>query len=241
VVSKKVLIGCSGYYYSHWRNKFYPDSLSSARWLSYYSDIFNSVELNAPFYRLPQVSALKKYVVQTPADFQFAVKVHRQITHVQKLNECDKLIEDFFRRIQEGLGNKLGSILFQLPPSFICNEENFKRIEINIPSDKRVVIEFRNESWWNEKVFELLTSKGISFCNTDYAGLHQTFTQTSENFYARLHGATQLFKSEYSESELEFFARNIPRSNSISVYFNNTYYDAAYKNALTLKNLIELF
>jgi uncharacterized protein YecE (DUF72 family) len=238
VVIKNVLIGCSGYYYSHWRNNFYPDSLSSAQWLAYYSTVFNTVELNAPFYRVPQVAALKRYAAQTPSDFKFAVKVHKQITHGQKLKDSGKLIDDFFKRVEEGLAQKLGTILFQLPPSFSFNEENMERIAVYIPSDPRIAIEFRNKTWWNDEVLELLKSKQLNFCNTDYTGLQQTFTLTGDTFYARMHGATQLFKSEYTENQLRSFCEMIPSASKICVYFNNTYYDAAIKNALFLKKIL---
>src|ERR1700720_3602647 len=113
----EILIGCSGYYYSAWKGKFYPAGLKPAEWLSYYSSVFNSVELNGTFYRVPRVSSLKKYADRTGSEFRFSVKMHRYITHIKRLRDCDDEIEDFISVAQEGLGNKLATVLFQMPPS----------------------------------------------------------------------------------------------------------------------------
>ena len=232
-------IGCSGYYYPQWKNKFYPEGLAQKKWLAYYSTIFNTVELNGTFYRIPKLNDLIKYSTVTPTDFKFSVKVNKYITHNLKLKNAKKDISDFQDLITEGLEKKCAHFLFQMPPSFHCNEENLGRVLENIPHKFMNVIEFRHVSWWNEKVCEILSKASISFCNIDFPGLQTSFLHTTSHFYLRLHGNPELFKSSYNEEHLNFFYKKIPAdSKSCSVYFNNTIEEAAYINARQLMNII---
>jgi uncharacterized protein YecE (DUF72 family) len=233
-------IGCSGYYYPNWKNKFYPTGMQPKDWLKYYSSVFNTVELNGTFYRIPKLSDLKKYALVTGDDFKFSVKMSRYISHVIRLKESKQLIADFQNTILEGLEKKLNYFLFQLPPSFSYNEENLEKIILNIPHVPENIIEFRHISWWNKEVERIFTKAKISFCNIDYPGLKTNFIHTSDVFYLRLHGNPDLFKSSYSRSELENFYKKIPEdTRHHSIYFNNTYYDAGYKNALELMEIIK--
>ena len=143
---KKYHIGCSGYYYPYWKNKFYPEGLQPKNWLEYYSSVFNTVELNGTFYRMPKLSDLKKYARVTPGNFKFSVKMSRYITHIIKLKESKQPIADFQKLVVEGLENKLNCFLFQLPPSFHYNEENLERIITNIPHKPENVVELRHIS-----------------------------------------------------------------------------------------------
>src|SRR6478735_985150 len=133
-------IGCSGYYYPAWKNKFYPGSLQPKHWLTYYSSVFNTVELNGTFYRIPKLEDLKKYATATPGDFTFSVKVNRFITHVNRLKEKQSIL-DFQNIIREGLGEKLGMFLFQMPPSFHYSDETLERIIVNVPHEPNCVVE----------------------------------------------------------------------------------------------------
>jgi uncharacterized protein YecE (DUF72 family) len=241
-IMSKVLnrIGCSGYYYPMWKEKFYPKGVSPKDWLAYYSTIFNTVELNGTFYRSPKPSDLVKYAKVTPDDFKFSVKMSKYITHIVKLKESKQQVNDFQDLLLEGLGDKCSHFLFQLPPSFHYSEENLERVLTNIPHRPANVIEFRHTSWWNEEVEAALKNVHLTFCNVDFPGLATHFVHTSPQFYLRLHGNPELFKSSYSKKELEFFFKKIPKeSNSNNIYFNNTYYDAAYTNALQLMDIIE--
>ena len=132
-MAKNYLIGCSGYYYAYWKNRFYPQGMKPANWLNYYSSVFNSVELNGTFYRTPKLADLKKYASVTEDDFRFSVKMSKYITHVLKLKESKQQVSDFQSLIEEGLEKKLSYFLFQLPPSFHYNEENLARIIDNVP------------------------------------------------------------------------------------------------------------
>ncbi len=234
----KYYIGCSGYYYPGWKNKFYPAGTQPKNWLHYYSTVFNTVELNGTFYRTPKLADLKKYATVTPDYFRFSVKMSKYITHVLKLKNSKIEIEKFQSLIVEGLGNKLNCFLFQLPPSFHYTEENLKLIISNIPGDIKNIVEFRHISWWNKEVESALKNNGLTFCNIDYPGIHSYFIHTSSLFYLRLHGNPELFKSAYSEAELKELYKNFPtESKRYNIYFNNTYYEAGYTNALQLKEL----
>lgn len=232
-------IGCSGYYYPAWKNNFYPPGTPASKWLSHYSTIFNTVELNGTFYRLPKSKDLERYAAQTPADFRFSVKASRYITHILKLKKSKQLVDEFYSLILGGLQEKLENILFQLPPSFHFSQENLDAIVENIPAWESSVIEFRHISWWNETTENTLSKMGYTFCNTDYPGLKQTFTITNKRFYARFHGVPELFKSAYTQKELREFSKKVPADcEKKFIYFNNTYYDAAYTNAQYLQKLL---
>jgi len=232
-------VGCSGYYYSYWKNRFYPEGLQPKNWLEYYSTVFNTVELNGTFYRKPQLSSLKKYAAQTPDDFLFAVKMNKAVTHIQKLKDSRELITEFQDLIRNGLENKLAHFLFQLPPSFHYSEENLERILENIPHHPENVVELRHISWWNKNVETAFKKAGLTFCNVDFPGLKTHFIHTSDYFYMRFHGSPELFKSSYSAEELTGFIDQFQESaERKSIYFNNTYYEAGYTNARELVSLL---
>ncbi|MBA2613927.1 MAG: DUF72 domain-containing protein [Bacteroidetes bacterium] len=233
-------IGCSGYYYPNWKNKFYPAGTAPKNWLEYYSTVFNTVELNGTFYRTPKLSDLKKYAAVTPKDFTFSVKMNKYITHTIKMKDSGEDILKLQGLIMEGLQNKLSCFLFQLPPSFHYSDENLERIINNIPPHAQNVIEFRHISWWNDDVVKAFKKAKLTFCNIDHPAIKSFFIRTTPYFYLRLHGNPELFKSSYAKSELENFSDKFPATAKFySVYFNNTYYEAGYTNALQLMNIIE--
>jgi uncharacterized protein YecE (DUF72 family) len=236
----KYHIGCSGYYYPYWKNKFYPQGLQPKDWLNYYSSVFNTVELNGTFYRTPKLSDLQKYARVTTDTFKFSVKMSKFITHVSKLKDCKEKVKELQDLIAEGLGNKLMYFLFQMPPSFHYNEENLERILESVPHKSHNVVELRHISWWNEDVKAAFKKAHITFCNIDFPGLETDFMQTTSEFYLRLHGNPELFKSSYSNEKLEQFYKAFPGDcKNYTVYFNNTYYEAGYSNALELLKLID--
>lgn len=231
-------IGCSGFYYSSWRNGFYPTGLPSSKWLEYYSTMFNTVELNSTFYRQPQLSALKRYAAVVPGHFLFAVKMGRYLTHIKRLVHCAEEIEQFQDNVYNGLQDKLGAFLFQLPPSFKYCAENLEHVLANVPSGPQNVVEFRHQSWWNHDTREALERANITFCNVDYPGLNTPFMMSTDTFYFRAHGNPELFKSRYEIKTLRQFAGEIPSAASeYFIYFNNTYYAGGYSNAMEMKQL----
>ncbi|HET6224923.1 MAG TPA: DUF72 domain-containing protein [Bacteroidia bacterium] len=237
-IPKTIHIGCSGYYYGYWKNKFYPKGLVAKDYLSHYSTVFNSVELNGTFYRTPALSQLQKYRDATGTDFSFAVKVSKYITHVLRLNESKQHIEEFQTLIKNGLQDKAKCFLFQFPASFQFSEENLERILINIPHHKENIIEFRHISWWNNEVLREMKKANLTFCNVDFPKLESSFEQTSDVFYLRLHGNPILFKSSYSAEQLMEFQKHFPKNCSTYwIFFNNTYYEAGYLNAQELMRI----
>jgi uncharacterized protein YecE (DUF72 family) len=230
-------IGTSGYYYPQWRENFYKGK--PAQWLSEYSRVFNSVELNGTFYRLPKVHALKKQADQTPDNFRFSVKASRYITHILRLKEAKQTIKDFEELIEEGLGKKLGRILLQMPPSFLYKEETLEALLENVPDKTRMVIEFRHASWWNEEVYKIFRKKKYTFCNVSFPGLDVPVVDTGKHFYFRFHGVPELFKSSYSDKELKSYVKRFPKTTRENyIYFNNTFYQAGYENAQTIMKLL---
>lgn len=235
----KVYMGCSGYYYPDWKGKFYPKTVPPSRWLEYYSTVFNSVELNGTFYRLPKLADLRRYAAMTPKHFRFSAKATRYITHVLKLKNAKPLIGELTELFEAGLGSKFSRLLFQLPPSFHYSAENLDRICENIPAEVRNVIEFRDRSWWNEETEKRFREEHYNFCNVDFPGLQPPFVHTTKHFYMRFHGVPDLFKSSYTEEQLKKFHADFPKdSTSVHVYFNNTYYGHAWNNALSLMEMM---
>jgi uncharacterized protein YecE (DUF72 family) len=232
-------IGCSGYYYRQWRNTFYPSGIPAKNWLTYYSSVFNTVELNSSFYHIPRLQSLQKQFENTPDDFKFSVKVYKSITHYQKLKDCKQQIKDFKDLIQKGLAHKLGCLLFQFPPSFTFSKEHLHLILTQIPGEKENVIEFRHSSWWCEEVRSALAEKPLTFCNVDYTKLPTEIRNETSLFYLRLHGTPNLFKTSYEDKRLQYYAQHIPAKDSVYVYFNNTFYDAGWQNAKEMIDLVK--
>lgn len=230
-------IGCSGYYYPQWKNKLYPKGLPPKEWLSHYSTIFNTVELNGTFYRTPALSHLKRYRTTTHENFTFSVKMNRYLTHILRLKEKQPIAE-FQDLILQGLETKLQHFLFQMPPSFHYTEEHLDTILAHVPHNPRNVVELRHSSWWNETVEAAFKKARITFCNVDFPGLDTRFMNTSPNFYLRLHGSPELFKTPYTTRQLEAFYRKIPATRTCAIYFNNTITEAGYKNALTMMGIV---
>ena len=238
-VAEKYRIGCSGFSYQYWKNRFYPKGLPAKDWLQYYSTVFNTVELNGTFYRQPKLSDLKKYYSVTPKDFGLSVKMSRYITHILRLKNSKEAIDAFQALILDGLEDKLLHFLFQMPPSFQYTKENLDLVVSFIPHRSQNVVEFRHLSWWNKEAVTALNKAKITFCNVDYPGLKTHFMHTSPKFYFRLHGNPELFKSSYSEPALKKFQKNFPQGcKQYTVYFNNTTFEAGYENSLTLRKII---
>lgn len=235
-------IGCSGYYYSYWKNKFYPKGVAAKDYLSYYSSVFDSVELNGTFYRTPLLTQLKKYHDVTENGFSFSVKMSKYITHVLKLVDGKQSILDFQSLIKEGLREKVKCFLFQFPASFQFSEENLQLLIDNIPHHKENVIEFRHISWWNKDVLKAMKHANLTFCNVDFPKLDAPFYHTTDVFYLRLHGNPVLFKSSYTSEQLRTFLKQFPKNcDQYWIFFNNTYYEAGYLNAQDLMQQVPSF
>ena len=231
-------IGTSGYSYSYWKNRFYPEGLPASKQLDYYSKHFNTVELNYTFYRFPSVKALNAAATGTSDDFLFSLKVHKSITHQMRMKDAKEKIAEFMDITLEGLGTKLGCVLFQLPPSYSYSEERLEDIIRNVPRHSRNVIEFRHTSWWKEDVYKALADAGLTFCSVSFPGLPADNIMMGDVFYKRMHGVPELFKSSYADDVLKSLSEEIPDNKTSFIYFNNTMYEAGYSNAKTLKECL---
>ncbi len=164
-----VRIGCSGWQYRHWRGSFYPAELPQARWFEFYASRFDTVELNNPFYRLPERETFARWREAAPAGFLYAVKASRYLTHMKKLKDATEPLERMFDRVR-ALGPRLGPVLYQLPPRWTRDDERLEGFLQLIPSDVPQAVEFRDPSWYAEKTFDALQRHGVALCLHDMQG-----------------------------------------------------------------------
>jgi uncharacterized protein YecE (DUF72 family) len=239
---KSWYIGCSGFHYKEWKNEFYPPDLPQRKWFSYYASHFNTLELNVTFYKFPQVSYLKNWFENSPEEFIFSVKVPRLITHYKQFNDVGRMLGDFYSSCREGLCEKLGPVLFQLPPRLIYTEERLDKIISAASTEFVNVIEFRHPSWWTKKVYLRMAKHNLVFCGSSFPDLPDEPIINGTTAYYRFHGVPLLFKSAYPESKListmQCFSRK-RKPNRVFIYFNNTATQAAIENAGFLTNLLK--
>jgi uncharacterized protein YecE (DUF72 family) len=180
-----ILVGTSGYNYSEWKGSFYPEDLSSSKMLPYYADRFHTVEINYSFYRLPSEKAVSGWADQTPDDFVFTLKASRRITHDARLRDCKELVDVFCERGRR-LGDKLGTILFQLPPWARKDVEALEQFLEWLPSDVRGAFEFRHDSWLSDDVYDRLRANNAALCITDTDKASTPMVMTADYAYFRL-------------------------------------------------------
>jgi len=235
-------IGTSGWHYDHWRHLFYPDKLAKKKWLEFYTTRFTTVELNNSFYRLPSEAAFANWRDSSPANFTFAVKVNRFITHIKRLKNAEEPVENFITRARI-LGEKLGPLLYQLPPNMHRNDEVLESFLSLLPQGIQHVIEFRHQSWLEEEVFEILRRYNVGLCVFDMPSLRCPLVVTADFAYIRFHGSTGLYASCYSDEELDWWAKRLadlaPNLRAIYVYFNNDAEAFAVRNAVTLGGYLQ--
>ncbi len=230
-------IGCSGFHYKHWKERFYPVNLPERKWFEFYCEHFKTLELNVTFYRFPQLSSLQGWYNKSPADFRFAVKAPRGITHYKKFNDVTALITSFYDTINDGLQEKLGPVLFQLPPSFIYDEQKLERIINNLSPVFKNVVELRHASWWRQDVYDALASRNITFCGMSHPALPDDIIQNTGVVYYRFHGVPDLYRSPYSIESLKKVVDTInadPNTKESWCYFNNDIDAFAIANAKEL-------
>lgn len=233
-------IGCSGFSYKEWKDRFYPKGLAANKWFEYYCTHFNAVELNVTFYRFPQVSMLQGWYRRAPEDFLFAVKAPRNITHYKKFKDAHEEVADFYKVVQFGLKEKLGAILFQTPPSFAYSEAALSSIISHLNPRFANVVEFRNSSWWQPEIWEQLLANNIVVSGTSYPGLPDTLPERQPVGYFRLHGVPHLYHSPYEEAYIRKIAGALSNSEKAFVFFDNTASGAAINNAQYLQQLVNL-
>jgi len=238
----QVYIGTSGWNYDAWREPFYRGAVKKY-WLRICAEHFTSVEVNATFYRLQRRETLERWRAETPGDFRFAIKANRYLTHNKKLIDPLPAIGTE-HRLAEGLGEKLAAVVWQLPATLHRNVERLERFADALHSwdQPRHTIEFRHASWFDDQVANLLSRHRIAVCQSDAAGWPIWERVTADMVYIRLHGHTQTYASNYSDSELQSWAKKISRwreeGRDVHVYFDNDALCYAPYNALRLLELI---
>lgn len=238
----EIRIGTSGWHYAHWRGTFYPEHLPTSRWLAYYLQHFDTVEINNSFYRLPSESTLASWRDAVPEGFRFAAKASRYLTHMKKLTDPESALHTFLPRI-EVLGSRLGPILFQLPPRWRCNPERLGAFLAILPRAHRYAFEFRDPSWHVPAIYDLLRRQGVAYCVYDLAGFQSPFVVTTDFAYVRLHGpGPSAYRGSYRTEQLMAWAHRIQAWQSeldaVYVYFDNDERAYAVHNALGLKSLL---
>lgn len=238
----KLFIGTSGWNYPHWKGLFYPQDLSSSKWLEYYTGFFNAVELNVTFYRLVRKTTFENWHKRTAKDFSFIVKGSRFITHIKRLKgvgESVKLLLDNAGALKE----KLAAVLWQLPPSF---KKDLKTLEafckLLQKSGIRHAFEFRNQSWFDNQTYKLLKKYNFCLCIAHSGCRYPCVKEITADFlYLRFHGGESLYTSDYPVKELREWAGFARQSKvkDIFVFFNNDARGYALKNAQRFREFLK--
>ena len=227
-------VGTSGYFYRSWRGRFYPKDLPLSEFFAYYQEHFDTVEINASFYRFPTRDSVRRWYREAREGFLYAVKAHREITHIKRFRDPER-VKEFYGVVSE-LGEKLGPILFQLPPSFRYSEENLGRILSSLDPSFKNAVEFRHPSWWREEVYQAFREHRVAFVSVSAPRLPEEFVDTAFA-YLRFHGRSAWYRYDYSDEELAEWAERA-RGHDLFAYFNNTDAGYAAKNALRFKELV---
>jgi uncharacterized protein YecE (DUF72 family) len=233
-------VGTSGWHYRDWAGKFYPDDLEVSGWLNYFSSRFSSVELNNSFYRLPERSTFESWALQTPDGFLMAVKASRYLTHIRRLVEPTEPVSRLWSAA-EGLGPKLGPVLFQLPPTLTADVDRLRGLLEVLPESMRAAFEFRHQSWFVPEVFDALDRAEAALVWADAPGRRlDALPMTGGWAYVRFHQGRRTAPG-YRRSKLTRWADRLSRLNGADAfaYFNNDSGAAAVRDAETLRELLE--
>ena len=240
-MSGTIAIGTSGWHYLHWRGRFYPERLPPARMLEAYRERFDTVEINNSFYRLPRADAVDCWSDSTPRSFCFAVKGSRFLTHMKKLKDPEAGLARFLP-LAERLRDKLGPILFQLPPHWSADPARLEAFLRALPRRHRYGFELRDPSWFVPEVYAVLARHNAALCVYHLAGFRSPVRHTADFAYVRLHGPGGKYQGSYDRAELEQWAHRLGawrrRLNAVYVYFDNDQAGYAALNALALKELV---
>jgi len=238
----KIHIGTSGWHYPHWKKLFYPDDVSKSKWLGYYAEKLLCVEVNNTFYTLPDRDTIENWSSQTPADFIFSVKAWRVITHRKKLKDCKDTVDTFIELVTT-LGNKLGPILFQLPPRWHCNPQRLSEFLDLLPRQHRYTFELRDPSWHNDEIYSLLSEYNAAFCVFELGEMLSPLISTADFMYIRLHGPNGPYAGSYSVRRLRRWVEKMSgwraQGKDVFIFFDNDEAAYAVKNAMLTDKLVK--
>ncbi len=239
---KKIWIGTSGWHYPHWKGAFYPSGMQPRDYMNHYLQYFRIVEINNSFYRLPSPETFAAWRTSVPDDFIFSLKASRFITHMKKLKDPAQSLERFMHNAGF-LEEKLGPVLFQLPPSWKLNLERLREFLEVLPSWHRYTFEFRHPGWYDERVYDLLKQYNISFCIYELARHLSPVQLTSDIVYVRLHGPGDKYEGSYPDHILQEWAHQArewrAQGREVYIYFDNDQYGYAAFNARTLNAMVQ--
>ena len=196
-------VGTSGYSYKEWKGTFYPEDLPDKQMLRFYGERFRSVEINNTFYRMPKASVLEAWAKEVPADFMFVLKASQRITHHQRLKDTDDSVS-YLLEVAGALKERLGPLLFQLPPYLKKDAPRLREFLALLPSDRRAAFEFRHQSWFDDEVFGLLRDHRAVLCIAEAENdLEIPFVSTADWGYLRLR------RPDYGDAELKAWAKRV--------------------------------
>jgi uncharacterized protein YecE (DUF72 family) len=240
-MTARVRIGTSGWEYDHWRDSFYPRDLPRERWLEHYAERFETVELNASFYRLPAARTFDRWQARVPSDFRFAVKGSRYLTHLRRLNQPEEPLERLWARARR-LGDRLGPMLYQLPPRWLPNPDRLAAFLGALPRDQDQAIEFRDRRWYRADIIELLERAGVALCLHDMAGSAPEPVPVGRFVYLRFHGAGTRYGGRYPDVAIDAWSERIAgwaaTSRPVWAYFNNDAGGHAVRDADRLRSAV---
>jgi len=237
---KNIYIGTSGWTYQDWAGRFYPEKIKGSDRLSYYAQYFNTVEVNATFYRLPTGAMLTAWNKRLGPDFHLVVKGSRTITHLKKVRDHQQPLTAFLDRVLKL--DRLKVILWQLPPSLHKDLARLENFLTGLPGSVRHAVEFRHKSWWDEEAAEVLARHSAAFVAVSHPRLPETIFPTTDVVYLRFHGSGRdLYKHDYSREELKAWAERVrPHlpGRTLYAFFNNDYQAYAPRNAELFRKLL---
>jgi uncharacterized protein YecE (DUF72 family) len=214
----KPWIGTSGFQYAEWKGNFYPEDLPANKMLPFYAERFSTTEINYTFHRIPAAKTIDNWKQLTPAKFRFSLKAPQKITHFARLRDCADTLR-YFYDVVSGLGEKLGPVLFQLPPNFRKDTFVLGDFVNGLPGGMRAAFEFRHKSWFDEEVFDLLRATKAALCIADTEKLETPKTATANYGYLRLR------REDYQKSDVqrwaEFLREQKPNWQDAFVYFKH--------------------
>ena len=233
-----IRVGTSGWHYDDWKGRFYPQDTPKARWFEHYAEHFDTVEINNTFYHLPKQKTFENWYERAPDGFLYTVKANRYITHIKRLKDAHEALDRFLEAAGV-LRERLGPILYQLPPSMHKDPERLRAFLKLLPRRQIVVFEFRHESWYADETYELLNKFGAGFCVHDMPGTPSPRVVTGNIIYLRFHGTTGRYRGNYRAVALEkwvqWVEQNITGMRAVFAYFNNDYNAYAVNNAKMLR------
>jgi uncharacterized protein YecE (DUF72 family) len=236
-------IGTSGWQYDHWRGPFYPLDLPKSRWLAYYSQQLACIEINSSFYGFPSPKAIRSWLDAVPAGFRFALKASRYITHRKKLKDCGEPLQRFLDWCGY-FGDRLGPVLFQLPPRWRVNPDRLAAFLDLLPPDLDCAFELRDPSWHTKAVYDLLAARRSAFCQFEIGGLRAPDRITADMIYIRLHGPGEdAYCGSYPDKILKGWVERVCRwleeGKEVWLFFDNDEAGYAALDALRLSSMLE--